>query len=85
MPKSEKAIVGGWFNKGGKKNNDRESREMEITWKERKNKRRKVEKITCHYYLSFSKLNSPMYTEGFSAGTSCKEPTCQCRRHETWV
>ena len=22
---------------------------------------------------------------GFLGGTSGKEPTCQCRRHETWV
>ena len=23
--------------------------------------------------------------EGFPGGTSDKEPTCQCRRHESWV
>ena len=36
----------------------------------------KAKKLFC--ILLFSVLNSP-------GGTSGKEPTCQCRRHKTWV
>ena len=30
-------------------------------------------------------LNYYEVKRGFSGGASGKEPTCQCRRHETWV
>ena len=26
-----------------------------------------------------------IYVQGFQCGTSGKEPTCQCRRHKTWI
>ena len=30
-------------------------------------------------------LHSLCLSLGFSGGASGKEPTCQCRRHDTWI